>query len=228
MNRNCYNNWYWLLFVLFIVGGLLYSPAIGLLAIICMAAPVIMAIANGRLWCGRFCPRGSFYDHILARIGAPGREIPQLLKKPAARWTGLVMLLVLMGYNAYSTGGDILAAGKVLFTMVAVTTLAGILLGYFYSPRSWCAVCSVGTISMLLSKKGSRVAVQFRGNCRACGICAKHCPMDITVQTFKTAGEVTDPDCIKCGICVAACPFDALKIAKKEEMAGDSEAISLE
>ncbi|WP_083768468.1 4Fe-4S binding protein [Thermosediminibacter oceani] len=46
-----------------------------------MIPPVLTAFFKGRMWCGRFCPRGSFFDHVLARLGDRNRRIPQLVKK---------------------------------------------------------------------------------------------------------------------------------------------------
>lgn len=52
----------------FLILGLI-NPAFGLLAVICMISPVATGFFKGRIWCGRYCPRGSFYDQVLARVG---------------------------------------------------------------------------------------------------------------------------------------------------------------
>lgn len=217
MKRNNFNKYYWPIILLFILGGLFYNPAIGLLAIICMVAPIVTAIFKGRMWCGRFCPRGSFFDQILTRIGAKNRKIPDFLKKPLVRWSVFVVLMGYMSYNMYLTEGNILAIGKVLFNMVLVTTGIGIILGYFYSPRSWCKICPMGTLAMLTSR-GIKKPVQVSSACKSCGVCAKKCPFEITVNSYKNTGEVEDPDCLKCGICVSSCPVNALQL--EENIAG--------
>ncbi len=46
--------------------------------------------------------------------------------------------------------------------------------------------------------------------CKACGICAKNCPVDAISGKPKTP-YVIDPDkCITCGVCKQKCPFDAI------------------
>src|SRR3712207_8880794 len=47
---------YWILFVYLVVG--FFYPIIGLLALVCMVAPVAFAVKKGRWWCGNACPRG--------------------------------------------------------------------------------------------------------------------------------------------------------------------------
>ena len=77
MNNNIQKYMYWLLLVFLAVG--FFYPPIGLIAIICMVAPVSVAFYKGRFWCGNFCPRGSFYDHVLAKI-SPKKSIPPIFK----------------------------------------------------------------------------------------------------------------------------------------------------
>lgn len=52
MNNNIQKYMYWLLLVFLAVG--FFYPPIGLIAIICMVAPVSVAFYKGRFWCGNF------------------------------------------------------------------------------------------------------------------------------------------------------------------------------
>ena len=45
---------YWILFAYLAIGY--FYPVIGLLALICMIAPVAFAVKRGRWWCGNACP----------------------------------------------------------------------------------------------------------------------------------------------------------------------------
>ena len=55
---------YWMLLAYLVIGW--FYPVVGLLALICMIAPVAFAVRRGRWWCGNACPRGSFYDRVLS------------------------------------------------------------------------------------------------------------------------------------------------------------------
>lgn len=57
---------YWIILAYLAIGY--FYPVIGFLAIICMIAPVAFAVRKGRWWCGNACPRGNFYDNVLARF----------------------------------------------------------------------------------------------------------------------------------------------------------------
>ncbi|MDK2822078.1 MAG: hypothetical protein PWP31_2043 [Clostridia bacterium] len=209
---NKYNKWYWPILMIFILAGLFYNPAIGLFALICMISPIIVGISKGRMWCGRFCPRGSFLDQILSKVGNPNRKIPKLFKNPLTRWVIFILLMSYMGYNVYLTGGNIFGIGRVLFKMVLITTIAGIVLGYFYNVRSWCKICPMGSLAMIVSKKNEYLVQVNPDICKNCGICSKNCNFEIPVNSFKISGQVEDPDCLKCSTCVSSCPVGALKL----------------
>ncbi|MCG0275570.1 MAG: 4Fe-4S binding protein [Thermosediminibacteraceae bacterium] len=211
---NNFNRLYWLLFVIFLILGLVNS-AFGLLAVVCMIAPVATGFFKGRMWCGRFCPRGSFYDQILARICKRKRGIPQLLKKHWVRWTVFVLLMVFMTYNLYQAEKTFSGIGSVLYTMVVLTTGIGAVLGYFFSPRSWCKICPMGTFAMVVGG-GKKASLNLNSSrCKSCGICSRNCPMEIPVHSFKVEGKVNDPDCVKCGVCTLSCPVKALNFEIK-------------
>jgi len=40
-----------------------------------------------------------------------------------------------------------------IYSMMLSTTIIGLLLGWFYSPRTWCAICPIGTISDINLKR---------------------------------------------------------------------------
>ncbi len=47
--------------------------------------------------------------------------------------------------------------------------------------------------------------------CKACGICAKNCPVSCISGERKVTPYVIDKNiCVRCGVCYAKCPFDAI------------------
>lgn len=207
------HQWAWVLLVAFCFIGLIY-PIIGALALICMLAPAVVAFFKGRMWCGNFCPRGSFNDIILAKFSAKGK-MPTFLSRTWFRVAFLIGLMTAFAVQLVLAWGNPSAVGRVFVRMILITTLLTIILGLIYKPRTWCTFCPMGTLAYFVSKLQSS---KLRGNqirfnreaCINCNLCSKNCPINIDVLGFKAEGSVADPNCLKCGVCVAKCPKKAL------------------
>lgn len=210
------HKWAWVLLLIYCVVGMFY-PLIGLAALICMLAPSLVAIFKGRMWCGNFCPRGSFNDIILSKVSRK-RNVPKIFKKT---WFRLTFLSIVMGaflLQLVLSRGSLLGISFVFIRTIIVTTLITIILGVLYNQRTWCMICPMGTMAHYVSKlqltKSKNKHVSFEQNkCVDCKICSKNCPIGIDVLGHKKNGKVTDADCIKCGVCVEKCPKKALDIA---------------
>ncbi len=65
--------------------------------------------------------------------------------------------------------------------------------------------CPAGVCKSLLSYE------IIPAKCKACGICAKNCPVSCISGERKVTPYVIDKDiCVRCGVCMAKCPFDAI------------------
>ena len=93
---------YWILIAYLIVGY--FYPVVGLLALICMIAPVSFAVKRGRWWCGNACPRGSLYDRVLSKY-SPHRPIPEFV-----RTRGFRIFMVLFIFDVRLT--DVWSLGR--------------------------------------------------------------------------------------------------------------------
>ncbi|MFZ5639936.1 MAG: 4Fe-4S binding protein [Bacillota bacterium] len=140
------SDWVWIVLLGFLTLGWFYPP-IGIIAIICMAAPVVYGfLKGGRVWCGSFCPRGSFLGRLIGRMSSRSR-IPKLLASSYFRYGLLVFLLGNFGWGIYSAWGSPRLIGLVFLRLILITTLFAIALGIKYQPRTWCTVCPMGTLS---------------------------------------------------------------------------------
>jgi len=133
----------WIVLVFFAVAGILYPP-VGLVAVICMAAPVITAPFMGRKWCGSYCPRGSLNDCVLSKISLR-KGIPGILKKTSFKIAFFIFLMGLFIIQIYFAWGSLMSIGAVFVRMILITTLIDILLGVYFHQRTWCAFCPMGT-----------------------------------------------------------------------------------
>ena len=207
---------YWILIAYLIIG--FFYPAIGFLALICMIGPVAFAVRRGRWWCGNVCPRGNFYDRLLARY-SPHRTIPAFVRTTAFRTFMVLFIFTMFGVQMYFAWGDINAMGRVFWTIILATTVVGVILSFIYAPRTWCSFCPMGTLSAWVSPRRTPLPSGFTNihvaaSCRMkCMSCSRVCPMQL--KPYDCRGDETgflDPDCIKCGKCTQACPVKIMEL----------------
>lgn len=210
---------YWILLAYLVVGY--FYPIIGSVALICMIAPVAFSVRRGRWWCGNACPRGSLYDRVLSKY-SPHRQIPKFVRSFGFRLFMVVFIFTMFSVQMYFAWGDWNAMGRVFWTIILVTTIAGVALSFIYAPRTWCSFCPMGTLSSWVSPKATPLPKGFANihvsdQCQMkCKSCARVCPMQLT--PYDSRGEESgflDADCIKCGKCVSACPIKIMSLKNK-------------
>ena len=212
MKRNIQQYLFWILLV-FIGVGIIY-PAIGLIAIICMLAPVLLAPFKGRYWCGNFCPRGSFYDNVIAKI-SPKKPIPAFFRSKGFRVFMVFFIIGIFTIQMYYAWGNLSAMGAVFVRIILITTIVGIVLGVIYHQRTWCSFCPMGTLASWFSSGKKPMPLQVEKSCVNCKICTTACPLQLSPYTAKEMTEgFTHSDCLKCSRCVEKCPKKALSFNK--------------
>jgi len=210
------HKWLWVILIAFCIVGIIY-PKIGIVALICMLAPIIVAFFKGRMWCGSFCPRGSFNDIILAKLSYK-KAVPKFMKSVWFRNIFLILLMSAFVVQLVFAWGNALAVGQVFVRMIIITTLMAIILGISFNQRTWCMVCPMGTVAHyvanieVLKRRFNHVTIE-KGTCIDCKLCSKNCPMGINVLQHKNQGKVIDADCLKCNVCVDKCPKKSLYAA---------------
>lgn len=210
---------YWILLIYLIVGY--FFPVVGLIAIICMIAPVAFSIKRGRWWCGNACPRGSLYDKLLSKY-SPHKPIPAIVRTFGFRLFMVGFIFAMFGTQMYFAWGDWNAMGKVFWNIIMITTIVGVALSFIYAPRTWCSFCPMGTLSNWVAPKKMPLpagysAVTVSSDCNTkCKNCARMCPMQLA--PYKARGKeegYLDPDCLKCERCTMVCPLNIIKMKNK-------------
>lgn len=208
MKNKLQKNLYWVLLV-FLAIGLVY-PAIGVIALICMLAPVAVSFYKGRFWCGNFCPRGSFFDNVLSKV-SPKKPIPKIFKSLWLRVFMLLLIMAVFGIQTYYAWGSLPAMGMIFIRIILVTTIVGIVLGMLYNQRTWCSFCPMGTLSSWVGAWKKRMPINTSDSCTNCNLCSKVCPMQLAPNSAKwDPSGFTCGDCIKCGVCIEKCPKKSL------------------
>lgn len=197
----------YLLLIIFLIIGLL-DFRIGLVAITCMIAPIIVALFKGRFWCGNLCPRGNFYDNLVSKFSNK-KKVPPFLKSVYFRILVTAVMLTVFTTGMVKNWGNLYAMGFVVYRLITVTTIIGLVLSLFYNERTWCNFCPMGSIAALVSKlrnnKNKDALLKVNTTCVSCKICEKNCPMGIAPYEYKE-DTINHPDCIQCSRCVYKCP----------------------
>lgn len=145
MSQKPKKSYAWSLLVLFLILGWIF-PVIGIIALVCMAAPVVAIVSGKRKWCALFCPRGIFSDVVLARI-TRNKRAPAILTSNYFKLGFLIFLTANLILGIINAGGNIAAIGLVFVRLVSLTTAVAIILGYVYSQRMWCGFCPMGFLA---------------------------------------------------------------------------------
>lgn len=208
----------WLALPIVAIGGWFY-PLMGWLLLGCMVGSVGVAFFKGRAWCDWMCPRGSFFDVIIARFSRK-IEIPSFFRNKGIRIFMLGMIFTMMGVQFYFAWGNAQAMGLALVRILTVTTVVGIILGLSIHPRVWCHICPMGTVGNWVST--GKKPLYVSDDCVGCKLCARACPMQLKPYEGRNDGMFGNNDCIKCASCVATCPKKALSFGSEGDQSGNS------
>jgi ferredoxin-type protein NapH len=183
----------------------LFDFRIGMAAIVCMIAPIVVSMFRGRYWCGNLCPRGNFYDNVISRF-SKNRPVPKFLKSIYFRVFVVLFMFTMFGLGIKSNWGNPAGIGMVFYRIIVITTIIGVALSFVYNNRTWCHVCPMGSIAAFISylKKDKKV-LEVSNTCVSCKLCSKKCPMGIAPYEYK-GDALSHPDCIQCAKCAIVCP----------------------
>ncbi|SFM03519.1 4Fe-4S binding protein [Halanaerobium salsuginis] len=224
-------NYSWIFTLAIGIGGL-YYPKLGLLVLPVIVFLIITSFFTGRFWCGNICSHGSLFDNIFKNFSLR-KGIPNFLKTKTASLIIFTFFIFQIGrrlFNLKSHFGKITLLDRIGFIFVItylVVTIVGGIAAVFFSPRSWCQVCPMGTMQIISAKLGNLLALNRRSNylvtisdqdqCRQCGVCAKNCPMELQPQLeFNQNDQFNSTACIRCGECLNSCPLNILSLELEE------------
>lgn len=200
-------------------GGLL--PKLHSSALILMFLGLVVALFFGPLFCGYFCPLGTWQEWI----GKLGRRllkkrynalVPPRLDKwlRQLRYAVLVVVVYLTSTAVKLVFQDVdpfyalfnFFTGEVAWTAIAVLIVVSLL--SLFVERPWCKyLCPYGALLGLFNLIRLFPIRRREESCIHCKKCDAACPMQIKVSQ---GNAVHDPQCISCHKCLsgAACPVE--------------------
>lgn len=139
---------------------------------------------------------------------------------------GIPLSLVWLGYDWVSMNINELPSdhiwlvqgkpGSLICFVISNTIYYGLAIWLAFKYRKRRAFCKIAcpvSLFMKCQTKVSLIQPTPSGNpCISCGICNKHCPMDVNVMSYISEGKkVKSSECILCGMCSNVCPKKAIK-----------------
>ena len=217
----------WIFTLTVAVGGL-WFPKLGLFVLPVIAGLSLTAFFKGRYWCGNICPHGSLFDSVLLQF-SKNKEIPKFFKSKFLRIAFFLFFSFQIGrkmVNVVNIYGQAPFWDKLGFIFVAsylMVTILGGITSIFYSPRTWCQFCPMGSIQQMSYKAGkslgvnsdtdAKVTIESTELCHECGMCARVCPMQLEPYLeWNQDGQLDNEKCIRCNTCVENCPAGILEI----------------
>lgn len=150
--KKSFFKWSWVFLVIFFIVSV-YDFRFAILGFICMLSPIVLSLLGyKKMNCNSICPRGSFLQNFMTKISKSG-DIPKFMLTNKFKIGVVLVVFTIFGINMYNAGGDLNIIGFAVFRMVFATTVLAIIMGYFFNPRTWCAVCPMGYISGEIAKK---------------------------------------------------------------------------
>lgn len=235
---------YGYLYTLLIAIGGLWFPGLGVTVLAVITLMTGIALFKGRYWCGNFCSHGSLFDSVLIKFSR-NTSIPRFFK---SRFIAVPFFLA-FGYKLSVKIVKVSALfgsmqfwdrlGFIFVSSYLMVLILGGILSLFFSPRSWCNFCPMGTLQKLSysfgkllkanTKTDVKITVAHKDMCHKCGKCARVCPMQLQPFTeFSDKNQFNHNSCIRCSTCIENCPASILSLDNEEEGIKIHENIDLE
>lgn len=136
------------------VGGFFY-PLIGFATAALLLLALAMNFRKPRSFCSAACPRGAALGFALSRVSRR-KSLPAFARSEGVR-------KALCGFMLFCVAGSVLrlraapaALGAFFWGLCVLSLSAGVVLGLFYKPRAWCAVCPLGTLQDTMAEALNR------------------------------------------------------------------------
>ncbi|MGL1892561.1 MAG: hypothetical protein OCD02_13105 [Spirochaetaceae bacterium] len=162
-----FKNIRWVIIVAFFVLSII-NVWFGLLGFICMGLPIYQAArGRGKIHCKSHCPRGSFLSKIVSKVSLRN-SMPKFLLSKKVKNIIIILMITMLTLSIIHAGADPKKIAFSVFRLMGISFVFGIVMGIYYKPKSWCAICPMGHGTTLITNLKVRNKVKrsksFRPN----------------------------------------------------------------
>ncbi len=139
-------DWSFIIMIAFFVLSFI-DRRFGILGLVCLAVPILLSLFGyGRAHCSHLCPRGSFLGKVVKHISLKNK-LPKFFRSDIVRYGLMVFFFVCIGGNVLRFFPDWIAMANGMFQIMVASLFVGIIFGFLFQPRSWCAICPIGMLT---------------------------------------------------------------------------------
>jgi polyferredoxin len=139
-----------LLFIFAIAAGGWFYPPAGLAVPLLIVTALVTNLFSRRYFCSSLCPNGRALSVSLTRFSRRA-TLPGVLRSVQARRALCGFMLFCVVNLLARSGGAPGQIARVFWFIYLISIGVSTVMGLFFKPRSWCAVCPVGTLQDTLS-----------------------------------------------------------------------------
>lgn len=139
-------DWSFIILIAFFVLSFI-DRRFGILGLVCLAVPIVLSLLGyGRGHCSHICPRGSFFGKVVKHISLK-KKMPKFFRNEVFKYGLMVFFFVCIFGNVLRYYPDWVRMANGMFQIMVVSLFVGIVFGFIFQPRSWCAICPIGMLT---------------------------------------------------------------------------------
>ncbi len=122
-----------------------FVPAAGLVVIAMMLLALAINTKKSRAFCASVCPNGRAFSAVMP-LRKSAQALPRAMASKEFRRALCGFMLFCMLSLTMRAGGTAASIGRVFWMLYLASVGISTIMGLFFKPRAWCAICPMGTL----------------------------------------------------------------------------------
>ncbi len=137
--------WFSVLFVAAVAITGFFWPLVGLVVPVMILVGLVTNLFGRRSFCAGLCPNGRSLSFAFSRI-TRNEALDKDFRSPMLRRALCAFALFCAVNLLVRSGGELALVGRAFWLVYTMSVGLSAVLAIAYKPRSWCAVCPMGTL----------------------------------------------------------------------------------